>query len=264
LSSTATNKQPLLVDRPLSDHVRVTTQIAGSGTIGSAYDLNVQGGQVPAILVDMDATLSSDNNNGGIVDSITITRDTFYREPDYVVNTTTSGTTISLTSGQLVYIEDTGVLGTAAESGVGYYTYTGTAQVAVNTSIIYSGLATGNTSGFSYQPLNSVTLPAVTFVFYQTRNTTNPIPASGDYDILFKKTLGVDVEQVDCSDVMPQISVPAVSAGNTTGLGETAPLRNKGIYLERGDRLYVGVFPAGSFSSGIAGGAHVTAQGGYY
>ena len=30
---------------------------------------------------------------------------------------------------------------------------------------------------------------------------------------------------------MPQLAVPVVSAGNTTGLGRTAPLRNKGIYL---------------------------------
>ena len=35
----------------------------------------VQGGQTPAILVDMDATLSSDNNSGGIIDSIRIVRD---------------------------------------------------------------------------------------------------------------------------------------------------------------------------------------------
>lgn len=244
--------------------MRVTTQIVGSGTIGSAYDLNVQGGQVPAILVDMDATLSSDNNSGGVVDSITIVRDTFYREPDYVVNTTTSGTVIALSSGQLVYIEETGVLGTAAESGVGYYTYTGSAQVAANTSIIYSGLATGNTSGFSYQPLNSVTLPAVTFVFYQTRGTTNPIPASGDYDILFKKTLGVDVEQADCSDVMPIIATPVPQAGGASGMASGEPLRSRGIYLERGDRIYVGVFPAGVYSSGITAGAHVTAQGGYF
>jgi hypothetical protein len=41
---------------------------------------------------------------------------------------------------------------------------------------------------------------------------------------------------------MPSLAYPMPAAGNTNGLGQTAPLRNKGIYLERGDRIYVGVF----------------------
>ena len=59
MSSTATNKQPLLVDRPLFDSVRVTTQTVGSA---SSNTLFVQGGQGPSILVDMDASLSEDTN----------------------------------------------------------------------------------------------------------------------------------------------------------------------------------------------------------
>ena len=71
MSSTSTNKQPLLVDRPLFDSVRVTTQTVGSASTNTVF---VQGGQAPSILVDMDAALSEDNNNGGVVDAITITR----------------------------------------------------------------------------------------------------------------------------------------------------------------------------------------------
>jgi hypothetical protein len=104
----------------------------------------------------------------------------------------------------------------------------------------------------------------VTFVFYQTRNTTTPIPGSGDYRVLFAKRVPANTDTVDCSDVMPQIAVPIVSAGNTTGLGEGSPLRNKGIYLERGDRIYVGVFPDGPNISGYTPGAHVIAQGGMF
>ena len=69
MSSTSTNKQPLLVDRPLFDSVRVTTQTVGQE---SSNTLFVQGGQAPSILVDMDAALSEDNNNGGVIDSIQI------------------------------------------------------------------------------------------------------------------------------------------------------------------------------------------------
>jgi len=259
MSSTSTNKQPLLVDRPLFDSVRITTQTVGSS---SANTLFVQGGQAPSILVDMDAELSEDNNNGGVVDSITIARNDFYRAPDYTVNASTSGTVISLSSGQIVFVAATGVLGTAAMSGYGYYTYTGaTTLTGVNTSLIYSG---GTTSGFEYKGAAYGYRPAVTFVFYHTRGTTTPIPGSGDYKLLFAKTVPADSGVVDCADVMPQLATPVVQAGNTTGLGTTAPLRNKGIYLERGDRIYVGVFPDGPNISGYTPGAHVIAEGGFF
>jgi len=259
LSSTSTNKQPLLVDRPLFDSVRITTQTVGSA---SSNTLFVQGGQAPSILVDMDAELSEDNNNGGVVDSITIARNDFYRAPDYTVNATTSGTVISLSSGQIVFIASTGVLSTAAASGYGYYTYTGASTLTgVNTSLVYSG---GTSSGFTYNGVAYGNQPAVTFVFYQTRGTTTPIPGSGDYRLLFAKTVPANSGVIDCSDVMPQLAAPVVQAGNTNGLGPSAPLRNKGIYLERGDRIYVGVFPDGANISGYTPGAHVTAQGGFF
>jgi hypothetical protein len=63
---------------------------------------------------------------------------------------------------------------------------------------------------------------------------------------------------------MPQVAVPTVSAGNTTGLGNASPLRNKGIYLERGDRIYVGVYAEGPNTAGYAKGAHIIAQGGFF
>lgn len=259
MSSTSTNKQPLLVDRPLFDSVRITTQTVGSA---SSNTLFVQGGQAPSILVDMDAELSEDNNNGGVVDSITIARNDFYREPDYTVNATTSGTVISLSSGQIVFVSSTGILDTAAASGYGYYTYTGaTALTGVNTSLVYSG---GTSSGFTYNGVAYGDQPAVTFVFYQTRGTTTPIPGSGDYRLLFAKTVPANSGVIDCSDVMPQLATPTVQAGNTNGLGAGSPLRNKGIYLERGDRIYVGVFPDGANISGYAPGVHITAQGGFF
>ncbi len=259
MSSTSTNKQPLLIDRPLFDSVRVTTQTVGSSTANTLF---VQGGQAPSILVDMDAALQEDNNSGGVVDSITISRNDFYRDPDYTINATTSGTVISLVSGQIVFVAATGVLATAPGSGYGYYTYTGaTTLTGVNTALVYSG---GTSSGFAYNGVAYGYQPAVTFVFYQTRGTTVPIPASGDYRVLFAKTLPANSGTVDCSDVMPQLAAPMAQAGNTTGLGSTAPLRNKGIYLERGDRIYVGVFPDGPNISGYTPGVHITAQGGFF
>ena len=259
MSSTSTNKQPVFIDRPLFDSVRVTTQTVGNATSNTIF---VQGGQAPSILVDMDANLSEDNNNGGVVDSITIVRNDKYRDADYTISSGTSGTVISLSSGELVFIQNTGVLGTAPGSGFGYYTYTGAATLTgVNTSLIFSG---GTTSGFIYNGVAYGKQPAVTFVFYHTRSTTTPIPGSGDYRVLFSKTVPTNSGIVDCSDVMPQLAAPTAQAGNTSGLGPTAPLRNKGIYLERGDRIYVGVFPDAPNISGYTPGAHVYAQGGFF
>ena len=259
MSATSSNKQPLFIDRPLFDSVRVTTQTVGSSTANTLF---VQGGQAPSILVDMDAALQEDNNSGGVVDSITITRNDFYRGVDYTVNTTTSGDVISLVSGQVVFVEETGVVGTAPASGYGYYTYTGgTTLTGVNTSLEYSG---GTATGFLYNGVTYGYQPEVTFVFYHTRNTTVPIPASGDYRVLFAKTVPANSGTVDCSDLMPQLASPVAQAGNTNGLGPTAPLRNKGIYLERGDRIYVGVFPDGPNVSGYTAGAHIIAQGGFF
>jgi hypothetical protein len=259
MSSTSSNKQPLFIDRPLFDTVYVTTQTVGSQASNTVF---VQGGQAPSILVDMDAALSEDNNNGGVVDSITITRNDTYRAADYTVNATTSGTAIALTSGQIVYVQSSAVLTNGTASGVGYYTYTGSGTITgVNTALNYSG---ATVSGFRFQTIAYGLQPAVTFVFYQTRNTTTPIPASGDYRVLFTKTVPASSGLVDCSDVMPQLAVPMPTAGNTAGLGAGAPLRNKGIYLERGDRIYVGVFAEGPNSSGYTPGAHIYAQGGFF
>ena len=260
MSSTATNKSPVFSDRPLYDAVRVTTQIAGSATNNTLF---VQGGQVPAILVDMDASLSEDNNNGGVVDSIKIVRNDFYRAADYTVSAATSGTVVSFVSGQIVNVTETGILtGSGAGSGVGYYTYTGAGTLTgVNTALHYSGALA---QGFDYNGVAYGSQPAATFVVYHTRGTTVPIPASGDYRVVFAKTIPANTQEVDCSDVLPVLAAPVVSAGNTTGLGTTAPLRNKGIYLERGDRLYVGIFPDGPNISGYTPGAHVIAQGGFF
>lgn len=210
----------------------------------------------------MDAALQEDNNSGGVVDSITITRNDFYRGADYTINSGTSGNVISLTSGQVVFVEETGVVGTAPASGYGYYTYTGgTTLTGANTALEYSG---GTATGFLYNGVAYGYQPTVTFVFYHTRGTTTPIPANGDYKVLFAKTLPANSGTVDCSDLLPQLAAPTAQAGNTNGLGPTAPLRNKGIYLERGDRIYVGVFPDGPNISGYTPGAHVFAQGGFF
>lgn len=259
MTSTNTNKQPLFIDRPLFDHALLTTQIAGSE---AGRTFNVQGGQAPALLVDMDATLSDDNNSGGVVDSIKLARQGEVQiPPEYTLNASTSGDNIILTSGDVVFIEDNSQL-TGFSSGNGYYTYTGSITLTGDISALeYSG---GTVSGFTYRDEFLYSQGIVTAAFYHTRGTTNPIPASGDYEFIFATTLASGESNVNCTEQMPELSAPIPQAGRTQGLGDTSPLRARGIFLEKGDRLYVGIFPSLANTSGYPAGLSVVAQGGLY
>lgn len=262
MSSTATNKQPLLVDRPLNNCVLVTTQIVGtSGTV------NVQGGQVPQVLVDMDAARVIDTNNGGVIESVQIVRQRHYRPVDYQVTTATSGDTIALTPEMTVEVVDTASITTTTPAeGAGVYTYTGAADplVETNTDIHYSG---GLVNGFSYVGEAPYLRPSVQFAFYKTRLTTTPIPGQGDYKLMFVATVPQDQDQIDCTQFMPVQSTPVPASANVSGLAAGEPVRNRGIFLQRGDRLYVGVVANGPFAAGISNnndGFAVSCQGGYF
>ena len=265
MSSTSTNKQPLLVDRPLFDSVRVTTQTVGQE---SSNTLFVQGGQAPSILVDMDAALSEDNNNGGVIDSIQITRNDKYRGNDYVLDSTTSGTASSFVSGQIIYAKDSQQSAVTAVKNAGnkYYKFIGSTPVTGLISA-FDFTNTATTTGYTDLGLVRGKQPEVTFIFYQTRGTTTPIPASGDYNILFSKTVPAETAVCDCSDVMPHLATPGIHSAYASSTGDTRaglPIRNRGIYLEQGDRLYVGVYAEGNNSAGYAAGANITAQGGFF
>ena len=261
MSSTNTNKQPIFIDRPLFDHALLTTQIAGNS---AARTFNVQGGQAPQLLVDMDADLGDDDNSGGVIDSLLLTRmGEVETPPNYTVDTSTSGTAIILTSGDIVFVRQSVVdPPTNLPSGIGYYTYTGaTTLTGVNTSLLYSG---GTATGFLYEDRFKYSQGIVTAAFYHTRGTTNPIPASGDYEFIFSVTLVSGEASVDATPEMPQLSAPVPAAGNSAGMESGTPIRARGIYLEKGDRLYVGIYPTQENLLGYAAGLNVTAQGGFF
>ena len=146
MTATNTNKQPVFVDRPLIARTRLTNQV-----VGSSATVEVQGGQSPALLLDMDATLSSDNNSGGIVDSVMAVRDdmSISIDPDYIINTTTSRvTSLAWLAARLFLLLILVCLANESSNGAGYYTYTGTTVTGdINTDIVYSG---GVLNGFVY------------------------------------------------------------------------------------------------------------------
>ena len=122
MTSTNTNKQPVFIDRPLFNSVLLTSQIGGSVTNNTLF---VQGGQQPALLVDMDALLTNDSNSGGTVDTITLTRNDYFRPVDYAITDSNDTTPIVLNSGMIVSLTTNANVSGALTSGAGFYTYTG-------------------------------------------------------------------------------------------------------------------------------------------
>ena len=69
----------------------------------------------------------------------------------------------------------------------------------------------------------------------------------------FLRKVPAGVHSVDCSDVMPHVSTPGVHSAYASSTGDAnagQPIRNRGIYLERGDRVYVGVYAEGPNTAG--------------
>ena len=65
----------------------------------------MQGGQAPTAS-RYGCTETDTNNSGGLIDSILITRNNFYPDPEYTIEAGTSGNVISLI-GQTVYVKET-------------------------------------------------------------------------------------------------------------------------------------------------------------
>lgn len=99
MSSTSTNKQPLLIDRPLIE-VEVLTTAAVGDSNQDTY--KVQGGQGPVLLVDMDRTLSDDDISGGIIDTIELIRNEALPNVDITILASGLANQVSYTTGAIV------------------------------------------------------------------------------------------------------------------------------------------------------------------
>jgi hypothetical protein len=99
MSSTSTNKQPLLIDRPLIE-VEVLTTAAVGDRNQDTY--KVQGGQGPILLVDMDRTLTDDDISGGVVDTIEIIRNESVPDADVIIAASGVATSVTYTTGTIV------------------------------------------------------------------------------------------------------------------------------------------------------------------
>ena len=115
---------------------------SGIGSTGSSYFYQA------SVSGSGDVTLTVANPTGYAVATFTQVSTT----GDFIVNATTSGTSITIAQNEIVLIEDSGVLTNESSDGNGYYQYTGALDLTeVNTEIIYSG---GIASGFTFLGIN--------------------------------------------------------------------------------------------------------------
>ena len=254
MSSTATNKQPLLVDRPLYGHALITNQ-----TVGNESTVNVQGGQAPQLLVDMDAALAVDTNNGGLVESIWIRRNENYCPPSYTVNRYFSKDFTA--SGMVVYVEDPDVI-------------TATGRLMARVTTLTQELLHICTNDPVQRRIRRLHLCRCGSISSRSSSVCLlPYPwyhysySWYNYHTIFVATVGVGASQTDCTRFMPHLQTPVPQQGQTAGMDIAEPLQNRGIYLQRGDRLYVGRVANGVSTSGttdVNTAFYVTAQGGFY
>ena len=263
MSSSSTNKQPLLLDRPATTSTLVTVasgQLFSTGLIPTAV------GNATNVF-DVDSSLTDTSISGAYIDEIWLQ---YSKQPNqfidaqsptaatYSANATTVVVTLAaghnVRAGQQVYLDYTsyssGTLPadeTITVTSVTATTITGTTAASV------SGPITGNVN--VYSPLN--------FCFYLVN--TGTVTNINQFFPLFVANISPTVVNLNYSltlnGVLPFINHPVVQSGsNFDSATSTISPKMRGLMLKRGQALYV----AASGATALTNGFYVGVQGGYY
>lgn len=157
------------------------------------------------------------------------------------------------------------------DNGPGYYRYTNTASLTKYTRSTQVTEANGFT--FVGSTISSA-FENVEVCFYHVRQKVNPVANDGDYKFIGSTKLGPNDFRADAILNLPHISIPVPYVGGTGSVSNTGavldtldidkPLKNRGLYLQRGDALYVGLYATTGTAVNYSPGVTVLAQGGYY
>lgn len=173
-----------------------------------------------------------------------------------------------ISSNNFVFLGET--LG-SYDNGAGYYIYSATTSLTDYTRVTEVTEA----NGFTYiGQFISSDFDEVEVCFYHVRQKVNPVANDGDYKFLGSTKLGVTDTRADALLSMPHLSTPVPYVGGTASVATNGtileslaidkPLKNRGLFLQRGDALYVGLYATDGTSVNYAKGLTVIAQGGYY
>ncbi len=263
MSSSSTNKQPLLLDRPATTSTLVTV---ASGQVFSTSLIPTAVGNATKIF-DVDSTLTDTSISGAYIDEIWFqySRRTINvidaQTPTagtYSANSTTVTVTIAgghnLQVGQKVALDYTSYSSGSLPAdeiitvtGITPTTFTGTTAASI------SGPITGNVS--VYLPLD--------FCFYLVN--TGTVTNINQFFPLFVASIPATYDNQNYSltlnNILPLINHPVVRAGaNFTSANSTTAPKVRGLMLQRGQSLYAAVSGATALTNGF----YVNVQAGYY
>jgi hypothetical protein len=256
VSSSSSNKQPLMVDRPATSSTLVTV---ASGQAFSTSLLPTAVGNATKIF-DVDSALTDTSISGAYIDEIWLTyakRNSIFIDAQtalvgtYTQSTTTVVVTVSshnLQVGQKIYVDYTS--GTGVDEIV-------TVTALTSTTITYTSASSLSTSGNV-----SVYLPT-DFCFYlvNTGIVTNTNQFYPLFTVSIPSTFDNQNYSLTLNSVLPLINHPVVQAGNNfTSTNSTVSPKGRGLMLQRGQALYV----ATGGTTALTNGFFCNVQGGYY
>lgn len=257
MSSSSSNKQPLLVDRPATTSTLVTV---ASGQLFSAGLVPTAVGNATKIF-DVDSALTDTSISGAYIDEIWLR---YSRNNNIFIDAAAASTgtydqagttdvTVTLANhnaqvGDRVYLDYTS--GTAVDEA---------AEVSAVTAGTFTVTSAGTltTSGDV-----SLRMPTdICFYLVSTGSVTN----TNQFFPLFVAHVSSTAAQQNFSltlnEILPLINHPVVQAGAnfTTANNEVAP-KQRGLMLRRGQALYAAV----SGTTALTNGFYVNVQAGYY
>ena len=256
MSSSSSNKQPLMVDRPATSSTLVTV---ASGQAFSTSLLPTAVGNATKVF-DVDAALTDTSISGAYIDEIWLTytkRNSIFIDAQtaltgtYTQSATTVVVTVSshnLQVGQKIYVDYTS--GTGVDEIV-------TVTALTSTTITYTSASSLSTSGNV-----SVYFPT-DFCFYlvNTGIVTNTNQFYPLFTVSIPSTFDNQNYSLTLNSVLPLINHPVVQAGNNfTSANSTVSPKGRGLMLQRGQALYV----ATGGTTALTNGFFCNVQGGYY
>ena len=239
MSSTSTNKQPMLVDRPGTLSTLVTV---ASGQAFSTSLLPTAVGNATKVF-DVDSSLTDTSISGAYIDEIWLAyskrNSVFIDAQSALTGTYTQSATAvvitvathNLQVGQKIYVDYTS--GTGVDEIVTVTALTSTTITYVSASSLSTS---GNVSVYTNQfyPLFTVSVPST----FDNQN--------------YSLTL---------NSILPLINHPVVQSGNNfTSTNSTVSPKSRGLMLQRGQALYV----ATGGTTALTNGFYCNIQAGYY
>lgn len=257
MSSSSSNKQPLLVDRPATTSTLLT--VASGQAFATSLVPTAVGNATKVFDVDSAQTDTSisgayvdeiwlrySKNNNIFIDAATAGSGTYAQSGTTTVVVTLANHNLKV--GQEVYLDYTS--GTAVDEAA-----TVTAVTSGTFSVTSAGTLTTSGNVSVYSPTD------ICFYLVSTGTVTNTNQFFPLFVASVPSVVGEQTFSLTLKEILPLINHPVVQAGSNFGSAnnEVAP-KQRGLMLQRGQALYAAV----SGTTALTNGFYVNVQAGYY